>query len=85
MKQSIYTQISKKIGLQGNAEIPSIAEAQQLCELVKKGDAYAFEKVFKIHRFAPSGTTLEQSTAQNIIFEAFGFGSSIFRDMEVRL
>ena len=81
---TIYTQISKKLGWQGTAEIPSIAEAEQLKELVRKGDAYAFEKAFKIHRFAGSGSTLEQSTAMNIVHEAYTIGAQFFREMEVR-
>ena len=76
---TVYTQISKKIGWEGKASIPSILEANQLLELVKKEDEYAFEKVFTIHRFAPSGTSVEHSEAMNIIFEAYKKGEQIFK------
>lgn len=82
---TVYTAISKKIGWEGKATIPTIAEATELKGLVQKEDAYAFEKVFKIHRFASYEQLSESNEeALKIIYEAFCLGESIFRAKEAK-
>ncbi|WP_017258423.1 hypothetical protein [Pedobacter arcticus] len=82
---TVYTAISKKIGWEGTATIPTIAEAKELKELVQKADAYAFEKVFRIHRFASHDQLSEANEeAMKIIYEAFCLGDPIFRAKEAK-
>lgn len=82
---TVYTAISKKIGWEGKAEIPGVREAQLLSSLVARADAYAFEKVFKIHRFASCDQLSEaKEEAMKIIFEAFCIGEAIFKAKEAK-
>jgi hypothetical protein len=85
MEQSVYTQISKAIGFQGTADIPSINKANELLAEIRGDDhvlaRYAFREVFKIYRFAPSPENKEQSEALDVICAAFKEGEMIYRNI----
>lgn len=82
---TVYTAISKQLGFEPRAiAIPAISEAKELLKQVKKQDAYAFKKVFEVHRFAPNGVTEAHIEAVNICFEAFVSGQAIFNAIEAK-
>lgn len=82
---TVYTAISKQLGWTARVvTIPNITEAANLLSLVKKQDAYAFKKVFLVHRFAPNGVTEAHSEAMKIILEAFVVGQAIFNAIEAK-
>ncbi len=77
---SVYTAISKKIGWQGQARIPSLTVARSLLmQITKYKDVRAFEAVFAIHRFAPSPQTVEEGLAMNEVNKAFHRGRKDFQ------
>lgn len=77
-----YTAISKRLGwdAEKKVSIPSIEEAKELQNKVMVNqDAEAFEKVFSIHRFAPSPDGGEDGAAMEIIWQTFREGSKFFQ------
>lgn len=75
---SVFSQLSIKIGWEGKETIPALEVAKELCELVKNGNEEAFEKVFRVYRFAPSPANLDEIAANAVICEAFTEGRRIF-------
>lgn len=83
MRQSKYTAISKRLGFRlQHVSLPTKERAGELERKVKAGDETAFAEVFKIHRFACSAETEDETVVQRIIFDAFQAGSRIFRELE---
>lgn len=81
---TVYTQISKKIGWDGRASIPTMTEAERLLELVKQEDESAFEAVFRIHRFAANAGSNDDVEAMNLIYTAFITGSNIWNKQQAK-
>ena len=76
---SIYSTISKRIGWEGKAQIPSIKTAKELrSKVINNNDTHAFERVFRNHRFAPSPTNVVETEAMNINHQAYLAGTKIF-------
>ena len=78
---NVYTSISKRIGWNNSASIPTIREAIILRNKVMLNSCEnSFEQVFKIHRFAPNANTDDECIAMSEIYNAFIAGREIFRD-----
>lgn len=76
MGQSLYTQVSKKIGLPGfdfsvPVKYPTIERAVELVTLAEGNDLYAFETVFRFVRFAESPENLEQANVMDVMYNGF--------------
>lgn len=79
---SIYSVISKRIGWDRDTKvsIPSIEEAKDLHNNVMVHQRVdAFEKVFRIHRFAPTPDGGEDSVAMGYIHDAYMNGQGFFK------
>lgn len=77
---SKYSEISKRIGWNGKADIPSLEKANELLAKVRNNnDADAFEQVFKIYRFAQAPVGEQETLALNVIIEAYRIGTDIFQ------
>lgn len=81
MEQSIYTQISKSIGWQGEPiDLPTLEDAEKLFKAVtEQQSTEAFRKVFKFYRFAKSPENYAQEEVSSLIHEAFTSGSKFFK------
>lgn len=77
---SLYSEISKRIGwADKKVAIPSITEAKALNnEVLVNKSIDAFEKVFTLHRFAPTPDGGEDEVAMKLIFEAYTEGRKFF-------
>ena len=76
-----YIEISKKIGwgVETKEPIPHPEVAAELLVLVRdEQNIAAFEKVFKVHRFAPPPKNADEAIALNSICQAFKEGKRIF-------
>ena len=72
---SIYSDISKKIGLNPiNICIPEKSLALSLLHGVQDGYVECFEEIFKSYRFCPSPTNAEDEEVMKIICEAYKIG-----------
>jgi hypothetical protein len=79
---STYEEISERIGWFGAADIPTVEAARELLAKVMDEHCKAsFEKVLRIHRFAPVPYTEEELIALEIIIQAYKIGSLIFRNI----
>lgn len=79
---SKYSEISKRVGWYSSkrAGIPSLEDAKKLQNAVMVNhDDEAFEKVFFIHRYAPSPDGGEDGKAMEIIWETFKEGANFFK------
>lgn len=80
MPTTTYPELSKKIGWEGPpVKIPSVNEAKALRIRVLQGDDAAAEEVFRIYRFAPSPTTLDESLSMNEINGGYIVVCQMFR------
>lgn len=78
---SIYTEISKKIGLVGQPlSYPTMEAAIGLKSAVEMGNVAAFEHLFKYHRFLPSPKNAGEQHIQMILEQAFQRGSQQFQE-----
>ncbi len=84
MEQTVYTQVSKEIGLEGTATIPTLEEAHELLKKVENEDIDAFTEIFKIYRFVTSPTDSTLVKVMRVITEAFYIGSIIFRNRKAK-
>jgi hypothetical protein len=76
---STYSEISKRIGFEGKASIPTLQHAIELLRKVHDDKSEeAFEEVFKIHRFAESPDNDSDIDTMNVIMDAFTVGKKIF-------
>jgi hypothetical protein len=78
---SVYSELSKKIGWDPDKKvsIPSVPEAKDLnIKVLLERSVDAYEKVFTIHRFAPSPDGGEDSEAMDYILEAYLKGRRFF-------
>jgi hypothetical protein len=83
MEQSVYTQISKSIGTQGELiDLPTLKEAETLFTLVSENKSRkAFLQVFKIYRFGKTAENFAEQEVSGLIDQAFLIGSRHFKNV----
>lgn len=83
MEQSVYTRISKQIGVTGNPiPLPSKEKAQLLSDQVQLADIDAFRDIFRYYRFGDNPKNDEERDVLNIICEAFNYGAKLFQSQK---
>lgn len=81
---NIYTRISKELGFEGTAYIPTPEEAARLLgQVMTHKSEEAFKEVFRIVRFSPSPQLPEQRAAMELIMMAFASGSIYFKSKPI--
>ncbi|WP_367867874.1 hypothetical protein [Pedobacter sp. WC2423] len=83
MGYSIYTEISKSIGLQGDPiDLPNKEEAERLHKAVTEDKcADAFKEVFKLYRFGKQAEIFAEQEISSLIYDAFYTGSKHFKTL----
>ena len=81
MEQTVYTQVSKHIGITGQAiHLPPMEIAKELLTDTKAGNIGAFEAVFRYYRFSHTPVSDPEREVLDIITQAYNIGSEIFKN-----